>query len=31
MTGKMKIVDEYEKGEFSDRFVSMLSEILLND
>ena len=31
MTGKMKVVDEYKEGKFSDRFVTMLSEIFLSE
>ncbi len=31
MAGKMNIVDEYKQGQFSDRFVTMLSEIFLKE
>ena len=30
MPGKMNVVDEYEAGQFSERFVTMLSEIFLS-
>ena len=31
MPGKMNVVDEYEAGQFSERFVTVLSEIFLTE
>jgi hypothetical protein len=31
MPGKMNVVDEYNGGKFSERFVTMLSEIFLSE
>ncbi len=31
MPGKMNVVDEYKAGQFSERFVTVLSEIFLTE
>jgi len=31
MTGKVNVVDEYQEGYFSERFVTVLSEIFLSE